>query len=149
MALLARKWGLGGPHIPQTLVTGWFLFRAKLVLIKAPGIPLCCFDRKYFKPRFTENMESGFMTTLVSCGLNLGNFCELFGDRPVLERTNLALGVVRARGHQGCLRKSARNSGFLWLLGRSCLLFWLLQGSSPAMHFQGSPRLAQTMGVGR
>lgn len=40
------------------------LFRAELVLIKAPGVVLFCFDRKYIKPRLTESTESGFTTSL-------------------------------------------------------------------------------------
>lgn len=50
------------PHNP--LLTGTFLFRANLVLVKEPGVALFCFDRKYIKPRFTENVESGFTTSL-------------------------------------------------------------------------------------
>jgi hypothetical protein len=50
------------PHNP--LLTGALLFRAKFVLIKEPGVALFCFDRKYIKPRFTENVESGFTTSL-------------------------------------------------------------------------------------
>lgn len=36
-----------------------------------------------------------------------------------------------ARGQQGCLRKSVRNCGFLWLWGRSRLLVWPLLPLAP------------------
>lgn len=62
---------------PAASVTGWLLFRAELVLMKAQ-VSLFCFGRKYFKPSFIEKWKE------VSCGLNLGHSCELSGDRPAL-----------------------------------------------------------------
>lgn len=45
---------------PTASVTGWLLFRAELVLMKA-RVSLFCFGRKYFKPRFIENVERDFL----------------------------------------------------------------------------------------
>lgn len=62
--LLSKVTELGGSHTPQASPYSLVSVQSQLVLIKAPGVALCCFDRKYIKPRFTENTESGFMTSL-------------------------------------------------------------------------------------
>lgn len=59
VALMAKE----GPHTPHP-PPHRLSFIAELVLVKAPGVARFCFDRKYIKPRFTENTESSFATSL-------------------------------------------------------------------------------------